>query len=285
MPLFDIAGCTLEFSGFENNFFNHRFEGYQAKEDASPLLKVSMLDEIFMPQGKHISVADNFRHYYKQADGYGIYDLLKSPDTYCASMWFDDEVKSAKTALSDISDLGGMNLEVRGFNMLGELFRYFILKNNGIVLHSSCIKYKDVGIAFSAPSGTGKSTHTGLWKKYFLDDVTVLNDDSPAIKFGRFAPEVYGTPWSGKTEININEGAPLEAIVFLQQHPTNEITEISSDEAVFRILQEVTRPVFPEFMELTLAAVEKLVVQTPTYLLRCNISEEAVLTVKNKLGI
>ena len=285
MPLFNIAGHTLEFSGFENDFFNHRFEGYKAKDKTPAQLTVEMVDEIFLPQGEQISVADNFRYYYKQSEGYGIYDLLKKPDTYCASVWFDSEIKNAKTALLDISRFGGMNLDVRGFNMLGELFRYFILKNNGIVLHSSCIKYRNSGIAFSAPSGTGKSTHTALWKKYFPEDVTILNDDSPAINFGEFSAEVYGTPWSGKTEINVNEGAPLEAIVFLQQSPENEIVEISSDEAVFRILQEVTRPAFPEFMDITLKAVEKLVMQTPTYLLKCNISKEAVLTVKDKIGL
>ena len=65
----------------------------------------------------------------------------------------------------------------------------------------------------------------------------------------------------------------------------NEITKSSSDEAVFRVLQEVTRPVFPEFMELTLTAVEKLITQTPVYLLKCNISDDAVMTVKNELGL
>ena len=56
MPLFDIAGCTLEFSGFENDFFNHRFEGYRAKNNETPEIKVEMLEEIFLPQGKHGTV-------------------------------------------------------------------------------------------------------------------------------------------------------------------------------------------------------------------------------------
>lgn len=285
MPLFDIAGCPIEISGFESEYFSRRFDGYEAKENKAPKLTVKMKNEVFAPEGELVTIADGFRHFYKQKNGYGLYDLLIKPDTFCASLNFDDKVRSAQAALSDISQYGGMNMEIRGVNMLGELFRYFILKNSGIVLHSSCIKYKTSGIAFSAPSGTGKSTHTGLWKKYFPDDVTILNDDSPAIKFDGFVPTVYGTPWSGKTEININKGAPLEAIVFIEQSPTNEIRKISSDEAIFLILQEVTRPAFPEFMDLTLKAVEKLVTQIPAFILKCNISEEAVLTVKNELGL
>ncbi|MBR5586878.1 MAG: hypothetical protein IKW02_02835 [Clostridia bacterium] len=285
MPLFDIAGLTVEVVGEENEFFNKRFAAYKSVKEQAPHLKVEFTGEGFMPSGQPIATVEGFRQCFHSAEEYGIFDLLKAPDIYCAGLTFDSDVKNAKAFLTDISMYGGMSNEIRAFNMLGELFRYFMLKNNGVVLHSSCIKYKNSGIAFSAPSGTGKSTHTGLWKKYFPEDVTVLNDDSPAIRLDGFVPGLYGTPWSGKTDINAQDSAPLEAIVILQQHPENEITRLSSDEAVFRVLQEVARPVFPEFIELVLSAVEKLIVQVPVYLLKCNISEQAVLTVKNELGL
>ncbi len=285
MPLYDIAGLTVEFSGFENDFFKHRLDGYRAKKDAPPDMTVEFLNEGFKPDGKLEAVLDGFRQYYTSSNGYGIFDLLKAPDNYCAGLDFDKELKRAKAYLEDVEQYGGMSMKIRSFNMLGELFRYFILKHDGLVLHSSCIKYKNSGIAFSAPSGTGKSTHTGLWKKYFPDDVTILNDDSPVIRFNGMVPGLYGSPWSGKTEINTNEGAPLEAIVILQQNPENSIKKLSADEALFEILQGVTRPVFPEFMNLTLSAVEKLLLQVPVYRLKCNISEEAVMTVKNELEL
>ncbi|MFA7637592.1 MAG: hypothetical protein WCX81_07500 [Monoglobales bacterium] len=285
MPLFKIADLVLEISGIDNEFFNKRFAEYRTRDNREPSIKVIFADEKFMPEGKLVTVADGFRQYYSGPDGYGVFDLLKAPDEYCARLAFDREIKTAKANISDISAYGGMTDEVRSFNMLGELFRYFILKHDGLVLHSSCIKYKNAGIAFSAPSGTGKSTHTGLWKRYFPNDVTILNDDSPAIRFDEFGVGVFGTPWSGKTDINANDGAPLAAIVVLEQSPENSIDKLSVDEALFRILQEVTRPVFPDFINLTLSAVEKLLLHTPVYRLKCNISEEAVLTVKNKLEL
>lgn len=285
MPLFNIADLMLEISGIDNEFFNNRLAEYRVKVSKKPSIKVDFTDEEFMPKGKLLTVMDGFRQYFSGPDGYGIFDLLKAPDEYCARLIFDKEVTCAKANISDISAYGGMSDEVRSFNMLGELFRYFILKHDGLVLHSSCIKYKNAGIAFSAPSGTGKSTHTGLWKKYFPDDVTILNDDSPAIRFDEMGPGIYGTPWSGKTDINANEAAPLEAIVVLEQSSVNNIVKLSTDEALFRILQEVTRPVFPDFMDLTISAVEKLLLQTPVYRLKCDISEEAVLTVKNQLEL
>lgn len=36
--------------------------------------------------------------------------------------------------------------------------------NQGFQLHASVINWKDKGILFSAPSGTGKSTQADLWK-------------------------------------------------------------------------------------------------------------------------
>ncbi len=285
MPLFEIAGIPVEVSGIENEFFKHRLADYKLGSDTKPALTINLTDERMLPSGTHISKLHGFRHYYKNKDIYGIFDLLKDPDNYCAAIEFDSGVTNAKMMLTDISQYGGMTSDVRSFNMVGEIFKYFILKNDGIVLHSSCIKYKNSGIAFSAPSGTGKSTHTGLWKKCFPDDVTILNDDTPAIKFNHYVPGIYGTPWSGKTEINANQSAPLDAIVILEQAPENSISELSSDEALFLILQELSNPVFPEFMDLTLIALEKLLTKVKVYKLKCNITDEAVMTVKNKLEL
>ena len=285
MSLFEIAGIPVEFSGFENEFFNHRLADYKLDSKVAPQLTAKLSEQPMLPSGTHISELRGFRHYYKSDDVYGIYDLLKAPDNYCAAIEFNPDVTNAKLFLTDITMYGGMSNDIRSFNMAGEVFKYYLLKHDGIVLHSSCIKYKNSGIAFSAPPGIGKSTHTGLWKKCFPDDVAILNDDTPAIKFNKFVPGIYGTPWSGKTEINSNQGAPLDAIVLLEQAPENSITELSSDEALFLILQEVSRPVFPEFMNLTLAAIEKLLAKVKVYRLKCNISDDAVMTVKNKLEL
>ena len=134
---------------------------------------------------------------------------------------------------------------------------------------------------FSAPSGTGKSPHTGLWKKYYAADVTVINDDSPALRFTGGGVNVCGTPWSGKTSINSNVSAPLKAIVILEQKPKNSIRRLSVDEAVFRIMNEVTRPAFSNLMEITLINIEKIIQSVPVFLLGCTISREAVETVKS----
>ena len=50
-----------------------------------------------------------------------------------------------------------------------------LLKYDGLLLHSSFIRWRGEGILFSAPSGTGKSTQADLWVKY--EDAEILNGD------------------------------------------------------------------------------------------------------------
>ena len=49
------------------------------------------------------------------------------------------------------------------YMLTGSDFYTELIKYNGILLHSSCVVVDDKAYAFSADSGTGKSTHTELW--------------------------------------------------------------------------------------------------------------------------
>ena len=59
---------------------------------------------------------------------------------------------------------------------LGGEFYSTLVYFNGMMLHSSCVVYNNRAYLFSAPSGTGKSTHTQLWLKRFPGSY-ILNDD------------------------------------------------------------------------------------------------------------
>lgn len=54
---------------------------------------------------------------------------------------------------------------LREFHISGMLAMELVfIINQGFQLHASVINWKDKGILFSAPSGTGKSTQADLWK-------------------------------------------------------------------------------------------------------------------------
>jgi hypothetical protein len=154
-----------------------------------------------------------------------------------------------------------------------EAFLYF----NGFLLHSSGICKDGYAYLFSADPGTGKSTHTSLWRKYFGDDdVKIINDDKPAIRLIDDKIYVYGTPWSGKTDQNINMRTELGAIVFLERSENNFVKEITPKEAIPLIMMQTIRPRNQERMIKLLELLDKVLSNTKLYKLGCNISEEAV---------
>lgn len=51
-----------------------------------------------------------------------------------------------------------------------------------LLIHGSAIAVDGKAYLFTAPSGTGKSTHTRMWREYFKDRAVMVNDDKPLNK-------------------------------------------------------------------------------------------------------
>ena len=95
-----------------------------------------------------------------------------------------------------------------------------------VAIHTSTIVCQSKAILFLGESGTGKSTHTRLWRENIQGSV-LLNDDSPILRIIDGKPWVYGSPWSGKTPCYKNESYPLAACVRLSQAPFNKIERLN----------------------------------------------------------
>lgn len=100
------------------------------------------------------------------------------------------------------------------------------LKKDTLAIHSSCIVYQNKAVLFLGESGTGKSTHTRLWREH-IDSAVLLNDDSPMIRVEDGKVWVYGSAWSGKTPCYKNERYELAACVRLSQALHNHIRKLS----------------------------------------------------------
>lgn len=178
------------------------------------------------------------------------------------------------------NDYPQLSLEDCEYILGGSEFYELLPEFDGFMLHSSAVAYNDMAFLFSAPSGTGKSTHTQLWLKAFKD-AYILNDDKPAIKLIDDKAYAFGTPFSGKTDLNVNKGVPLKAICILERSVDNKIEKISSDEALFSILNQTLRPYDESRMDKLLDILDKLLTQIPVYKLHCNMSIEAAYTSYN----
>ncbi len=104
------------------------------------------------------------------------------------------------------------------------------LKADTLAIHSSCIVYRNKAVLFLGESGTGKSTHTRLWREH-IGGAVLLNDDSPVIRVEDGKVWAYGSAWSGKTPCYKNERYELQGCVRLSQAPHNAIRKLSVLEA------------------------------------------------------
>ncbi len=149
-----------------------------------------------------------------------------------------------------------------------------ILYHDGLVLHASALSYQGKGIAFTAPSGSGKTTHAILWEKRF--NAAVLNDDCPIIRCINGKAMAYGTPWSGSRHKCINSSAPLAAIVVIEQAPENSIHPLTIQSALPLLLPRLFLPFQnPSMMDTALSNAEKIVNDVSLYLLKCKPDFEA----------
>ncbi len=220
----------------------------------------------------NVNIEYKYETMLKQAEPYK-YDF-KSPN--CTVCITDENIN---IILKENPHLSRADIE---YIYTGAAFYEALLHFDGFMLHSSGIVKDGYAYLFSADPGTGKSTHTGLWQKYFGEDnALIINDDKPAIRMIDNKLYVYGTPWSGKTDKNINMRVPLGAIVFLERSDDNWIKQIQPSEAIPLILQQTIRPFEKENMILLLNMLDKVLRNTRVFRLGCNMSEDAVITSYN----
>lgn len=139
-----------------------------------------------------------------------------------------------------------------------------------IAIHSSVIRCGDSAVMFLGESGTGKSTHTRLWREH-IPGAKLLNDDSPIVGIEQGRAIVYGSPWSGKTPCYKNESCPIRAIVRLSQAPHNRIRRLSALSAIGALLPSCP-PAFAydeTLQDEICTTLSQMLSQVPVYHLEC----------------
>lgn len=169
------------------------------------------------------------------------------------------------------------------YMLTGSDFYTDLIKFNGILLHSSCVVVDGVAYAFSADSGTGKSTHTQLWLKHFGDRAYILNDDKPAIRIIDGKPYACGTPWSGKYDYSTPAVVPLAGICFLSRSETNQIKKADTGKAIYNIFSQTVRRLGESRMNMLMDNLNEIFKLVPIYDLGCNMSDDAVLCSYNAM--
>ncbi len=173
----------------------------------------------------------------------------------------------------------GLSVSTCEYLIAGSRFYTGALDRSTVLLHSSAVVLDGECYLFSANCGVGKSTHTALWCREFgAQRAFILNDDKPALKLSDCGVTVYGTPFCGKTHLNVNTSAPLRAIAFLDRSKVNSIEPMQSKTAVWNFLRQTLRSHNKEKMDSTLNLIDGILSTVPVYSFGCNISSDAVHT-------
>ena len=147
-----------------------------------------------------------------------------------------------------------------------------MVESDCILFHGSAIALDGEGYLFTAKSGTGKSTHTALWRRVFGERAVMINDDKPLIRIQNGIATVYGTPWNGKHRLGRNISAPLKAICILTRAQENRIVSIDKRTALPMLVQQTYRPADVQKTAKTLQLIDSLANSVSLYRLGCNMN-------------
>ncbi len=187
------------------------------------------------------------------------------------SVRVSDEALAAERAANTLGSSDGYLESVCAYRAIAEELPRF----GAFVFHASVVALDGQAYAFAAHSGTGKSTHTGLWLEEFGARAVIVNGDKPILRRTDKGFVAYGTPWRGKERRGGNLSAPLAAICFLARGEKNSIAPLDDENAVMRIFDQVVLPKSPAGVAKALELLDALFAAVPIYELHCNISREA----------
>lgn len=223
----------------------------------------------------NVEVNPKFKICRKRLESYAV-KSNESGKTDIAISVSDDEIRERCRLSDNLSEQGAEDVLI-----LTKFCNAVLDGFDGFFFHSSCLELDGEGYAFSAVSGTGKSTHTALWQKHFGDRVTMINDDKPIIRRcgGRFY--VYGTPWMGKANIGTNTKAPLKAVYILERAKENRAARVLPSQVLRQLFEAAVIDVERSRMERLLELFDGCFSVTPLFLLGCNMEDSAVITAYN----
>ena len=159
-----------------------------------------------------------------------------------------------------------------------------LINYDALVFHGSAVALDGAGYVFTAPSGTGKSTHTRLWRQQFGPRAVMVNDDRPVLKFEADRVLVCGAPWMGKAKLGENITVPLKAVCVLERGAENAVEPLSPAEAYPKLLRQSYQAGTEAYQTRLLALLDRLVRAAELYRLTCNMDPEAALVAYRGMG-
>jgi len=121
-------------------------------------------------------------------------------------------------------------------SVLRILHSLILAERGGFLLHAASAICDGRAYLFSGVSGAGKTTMTRLAPA----DITLLTDEISYLRPSAGGYAAFGTPFAGElAKAGENCAAPVSALFFLEKGAGNRVDELSSAEALRRLMRNI----------------------------------------------
>lgn len=141
---------------------------------------------------------------------------------------------------------------------------------DAFLMHGAAMSADGKGYLFTAPSGTGKTTHIRLWQERFPEQVGCINGDKPIVR--KIDGQFYfcGTPWRGKEKYGKPIMLPVGGICLLERSSENHIKRVSPVEVFPQLTHQVYFQKNPQQLTKFLSLFDEFLSTVPVYRMGCN---------------
>jgi hypothetical protein len=151
----------------------------------------------------------------------------------------------------------------------------YLVNKDTVMLHGSTVAVDGRAYLFTAPCGTGKSTHTGLWRELLGRRAVMVNDDMPFLQVTPAGVLAYGSPWSGKHGLANNVCMPLQGICLLHRGTVNSIVRSGAEDLTHVLREQVHVPEDKVLAQKTFSLLDAVTEQVPLWQMHCTRDLEA----------
>ena len=243
----------------EDKYLHPELADFEVSSTEEPQIWIHIVKDM-LPAADYgaLKIQSELLYIYEAADCYHVIYQRQLCSVYGYTLSKDK--KEATIYVKDETQNDGIEI----MYSIRDVFFFYMQQYQRIAVHSASILYRDRVWLFSAPSGTGKSTHVSLWKEAgfpiedFNGDVAVCYLSQEGIAL------VAGLPWCGTSKIYRNTIAPLGGILFLSQAQHNSIQSPTPLEGVIQLTARCLTPSWNQSMmtrnlEISKALAEKAV--------------------------
>lgn len=146
---------------------------------------------------------------------------------------------------------------------------------DAFLIHGAAMSAKGKGYLFTAPSGTGKTTHIRLWGECFPGQIRCINGDKPIVRKidGKFY--FCGSPWRGKERYGSVSMLPVGGICLLERAKENSIRRVEPTEVFSYLTHQVYFQKDQTQLVKFLTLFDEFLSTTPIYRMGCNMDPSA----------